>query len=247
MQRLSQYLQQINYNRRPAINIIERLLATWAPHTCLQCGRDGFVLCPDCRRQLPGVAAACYRCQRVAGFRTCHDCRGTTPLVAVAALTAYRGAGKELVGRLKFQYARTAADEMAELMAARFASVLAVPGTALVPVPTASRRVRQRGYDQAVLLARALAKRSPARCELALVRHGQSQQHGASRRARVSGAGRHYTLRRSTRLFGRPVILIDDVLTTGATFESAATALNDAGASRITALAFARAELGRDA
>jgi ComF family protein len=109
----------------------------------------------------------------------------------------------------------------------------------LVPVPTATSRVRARGYDQSKLLARAVARRQSLPVLNCLARHGQTHQVGATRQQRLSQLSTAFRVIRPARLAGRHVILVDDVTTTGATLELAAQKLLAAGARRVDAVTFA--------
>jgi predicted amidophosphoribosyltransferase len=134
-------------------------------------------------------------------------------------------------------------------LGARMARLCPVPvGTPVVPVPTTAARARQRGYNQAELLARAYAGalRAPVVAALERGRGGPSQVSLApdQRRRNVEGA---FTVPADAArdLRGRDVALIDDVLTTGATAGAAAQALERAGAVGVTVITFARALPGR--
>ncbi len=114
----------------------------------------------------------------------------------------------------------------------------------LVPVPTARSRARRRGYDQAELLAAALARRTGlalARC-LTRVR-GDDPQVGRSRAARLAALSGAFAPRPGVEPPAR-ALLVDDVVTTGATFAACAEALHVAGCREVAALAYART-LGR--
>jgi len=151
--------------------------------------------------------------------------------------TEYDATGKKLVSALKFSGVQAAAEPMAILLAALLPSGTDV----VVPVPTATSRARLRGYDQAVLLAKQLARQAGADYLPCLLRRGQHRQVGASRGQRLTQMQDSFMLRRMDRLAGRHVILVDDVLTTGATLEAAAALIKKAGAKRVGAVVFARA------
>ena len=137
--------------------------------------------------------------------------------------------------------------ELAPLMASAMAS-LSVPNEGgrglVIPVPTTAKRLRTRGYNQAGLLAESYASTRALPLEELLVRAGadtsQTSLHPSERRANVAGA---FSLAAgaSAVLEGAHVLLIDDVLTTGATACEAAETLLMSGAARVTLIAYARA------
>lgn len=204
------------------MNLIDNLISKLAPHECTGCGQEGSLLCRYCGDILYDPVL--------------RDAKGS--LGSVWAVTSYQEFAKDLVWQLKFQGARAAADIMADLM-----SGLGTAGseTLVVPVPTASKRARQRGYDQAKLLARGIASRKRLLYADCLRRAGQSHQVGASREQRLRQLGRAFRLKDDYLVRGRHVILVDDVMTTGATLEAAAAVLNKAGAGRVEAVVFALA------
>jgi ComF family protein len=150
----------------------------------------------------------------------------------------YKAITKDLVWLLKFQGAQAAAAEIARQLA-KFIPPL--QGYVIVPVPTATSRVRQRGYDQANLIARELARITKAPYSPALRRSGQVRQRGASRDQRSSQLQGAYRVAKTSTIQGKHVILIDDVFTTGSTLEAAAKVAKAAGAHRVSGLVFARA------
>jgi len=143
-----------------------------------------------------------------------------------------------LVWKLKFHHARAAVGPMAELMCDR---LLFDTGAILVPVPTATSRVRQRGYDQAELLSRALSLKTGLPNRQWLRRHGQSRQVGQTKAERAAHVASAFRVPSPPRIVGCHVILVDDVLTTGSTLEAAARVLKTAGAKRVDAIVFAQA------
>ena len=150
----------------------------------------------------------------------------------------YAGVARDLVAALKFRHARPVADVMAaHIVAGAPPSMLA--GATIVAVPAHPAHARTRGYDQARLLAQALARRTGAPVARPLLRRGPERaQLGASRSERLERGRIDVVARR-----GAPerVLLVDDVHTTGATLDACARALLAAGAADVAAVTWARA------
>jgi ComF family protein len=166
------------------------------------------------------------------------SCRKQTRLFAVLPCFRYEDIAKDLLWRLKFERARSAAEEIAVLMLPHIDWSSA---EWLVPVPTAPARVRIRGYDQAYLIARELSRLSGTPLLSSLARYGSSRQVGmkrAQRQAQLAGA---FRVRKPDYVRGSWLLLVDDVVTTGATLEAATAALKTAGAARVSAVTFAQA------
>jgi ComF family protein len=156
-----------------------------------------------------------------------------------------------LLAALKYQGWRGIADTMAERMVRVGRELLdGLAAPCYVPVPLAASRFRERGYNQSGLLARALVRRTGgAVVEDVLVRvrttESQTQLTPAERRANVHHAFAVPAHRRDA-IHGRSVVLVDDVLTTGATLNACAVALLDGGASDIRYWTFGRARSDAD-
>ena len=224
------------------MQLLERIISVYAPLTCLGCGFEGAIICEACLAGLPPALSQCGHCNDATRLgRTCSKCRLQSHLVSVNAATPYEGLAKDLVWRLKFARAQAAADAMAAIMVSRYGSMVA-PDVLIVPVPTATKRVRGRGYDQAVLIAKAFARRSGRRYTSLLIRRGTQEQIGASktqRRAQLHGV---FRVKDVNVVRGSRILLIDDVVTTGSTLETAAEILATAGARSVGALVFAQAQ-----
>jgi predicted amidophosphoribosyltransferase len=153
-------------------------------------------------------------------------------LTSCSAVLAYEGAGRELVARLKYRNARAALGRLAIAMAAL---VHGLDVDVVTWAPTSSRRRRARGFDQGELLARAVAKRLRRPCRRLLDRGPGPAQTGRARAERLRGP--QFVARAGV---PHRVLVIDDVITTGATVTAAARALATAGAREVHAVAVAR-------
>ncbi len=218
---------------------LESVLQLVAPFDCLVCYREGSLLCADCRTtSIQPFPSHCYRCfESTAGGLVCQACKPHTPVLQAWVATEHGAAARELVRALKFARARSAARVAATLMHQLLPPF--PPGAVLVPIPTATTRVRERGYDQAELITRHLAKLRGLSYKRLLRRHGATRQVGASRTQRQAQLAAAFSMRVSA-LPSAPLILIDDVTTTGATIEAAARELKANGAHTVNAALFAQ-------
>lgn len=197
--------------------------------------------CPVCGRALPGLP----------GDLPCGPCRRRPPPFAyVRAVAAYRDGMRAAIHALKYGGRRVLARPLAALLAEAGPALL--PGASaasagsrvdgLVPVPLHPARFAERGFNQAELLAAPCAARWGVPLltgALARVRptRPQTELDEPARRANVAGA---FAVRRAGSVAGRRLLLVDDVLTTGATAGAAADALRRAGAAEVGVLVLAR-------
>ncbi|HEV2147693.1 MAG TPA: ComF family protein, partial [Longimicrobiaceae bacterium] len=206
-------------------------------------------------RELP--APRCPRCWtpvphgREAGVR-CTACADLPPtLRAVRSAFAMGEVSRKLVHALKYRRWSALAEPMGRRMAALpFPEDVEEEARLVVPVPTSPSRVRERGYDQAVLLAAAFAARTGRTTDPGMLARRrasgtQTALHPDERRANVAGAFTVPEGRRSG-VRGEHVLLVDDVWTTGATAEACAQALLEAGARVVSVATFARVVPGLD-
>ena len=163
-------------------------------------------------------------------------------LVQLEWCCAYSGPARACLHALKYDGELRLVEVLAEQMAARW-SRAGVGGEILVPVPVHAARLRQRGFDQAELLARAVSRVLKLPVSTALERAAKTAaQHALTRSARAANVGGAFAVKATSRVQvkDRWVVLIDDVVTTGATFSGCAQALYAAGASAVSGLALAR-------
>ena len=221
---------------------VSALIDLFYPQRCVGCERRASdLLCRACFEALPEVGRpVCGRCGMPTAFETfvCEGCKNVDfGFESARAPLRYEGCGKEIVHVLKYRgYTRVVDRLAAPLM------VGALDGDhrfdAVVPVPLHRSRLRRRGFNQAELLGRGVARKinAPVSDTLQVVRRTRDQVDlsAAERRENVAGA-----FSSKSRIRGR-TLLIDDVFTTGATMSSCAGTLVRAGATEVHALSLCR-------
>lgn len=211
---------------------------------CVVCGGSGGSgrdLCAACHAGLPWQGHACLRCALpLPQAGVCGSClQHPPPLDETRATFDYAFPLDRLLPRLKFHGDFAAGRVLAQAMAERCA-LLPRP-EAIVPIPLHRARLRQRGYDQALELAKPLAHA----LQLPLLANALQRRKTTTAQSRLDAAARQRNLRdafvvaRSEALPAH-VVLVDDVMTTGATLHAAARALHKAGVQRVDAWVCAR-------
>ena len=221
----------------PGTTRSEQLLDLIFPASCLSCGTHGRTLCDGCLAELAGCAAT--RVEDRCG-------RQNDPAPAFDGLRAagdYGGLLKEMVLRLKSSQGQLAVPLSRLMLAAGGNEPAYLAPERVFFVPSERMKIKQRGYNPAELLALLIARHlgRPLERSLRKARHtlDQDSLSGKQRRENVGGAFEAVT---DGGVRGK-VLLVDDVLTTGATADSCARALIDAGADRVNVLVAARARL----
>ena len=220
--------------------MFDTLIGVLAPHTCLVCRREGSLLCNWCILDaIPALPERCYRCKSISNDSTvCNKCKRLSSLSHVWVRAQYSETAKELIYKIKFARAQAAAKIIAQLLDE---VVLDMPKDTLVTyVPTATSRVRFRGYDQSKLIAKYFAKSHGLKCTTLLVRHGQARQVGSDRKHRIMQAEANYTVAKAALVKNHRILIIDDIVTTGATLESISRLLKKAGAKSVSGAVFAQ-------
>jgi len=205
------------------MDTLKALASSLVPPLCAACGRA-------CRPE----ATLCIRCTR--RLAAMEPLAGVGPPGVDRAWSSapHEGVARELVAALKFRRLLPIADLMAERIAS-LAPIGLLRG-AIVPVPTAPVRAARRGFDPAAEVAAELAERCGAPFRHRLARRGSSRQLGQRRADRLGQPPRVHPVGPAP----PEAVLVDDVLTTGATISACARALRAAGARRVVAVTFSR-------
>ena len=221
-----------------------RLARLLLPPRCLLCGEsgaDGRDLCQACAEALPWSRHACPHCALPLpqSEPVCGEClRRPPPLTHAHAACVYGFPFDRLVPRFKFHHDLAAGRLMAELLCESLADV--PRPQALIPIPLHASRLRKRGYDQALELARPLARR----LDLPLLPAALRRIRHTAPQSELDARQRRRNLRAAFQAGAVPlpehVALVDDVMTTGQTLHAAALALRRAGVARVDAWICAR-------
>lgn len=208
---------------------------------CAEPGHGGQDLCTGCRRALPWNRHACPHCALpLPQSEVCGGClRQPPPMARTQAPFVYGFPLDRLVPRLKFHNDLAAGRLLAELMAEGLAG--ADLPQALIPIPLHVSRLRRRGYDQALELARPLARQ----LQVPLLADALIRTRATLAQSELDAAARRRNLYRAFRLREGAVLpahvaLVDDVMTTGTTLRAAARTLRRAGVERVDAWVCAR-------
>lgn len=227
-----------------------RFAGEWTASTCVLCSARGaspaLDLCADCRADLPVNDCACSRCAEPLASDTrplvCGACLRRPPRFdSVLCALRYGYPVDHMVQRLKYAGAVAYGRVLGELLAARVSDQAPSLPDCIIPMPLAHLRFRSRGYNQAIEIAAVLERRLAVRMRTDLVERvrdtrEQTELDRLQRRRNVRGA---FAMR--SRLPGRHIVIVDDVVTTGSTVNELAGVLKRAGARRVEVWAVARA------
>lgn len=229
------------------VSKVDRVLSWLFPFHCVLCGAGaaGMDLCTPCCRDLPWLRDVCDLCAMpVQGGGHCAVCAAQPPCIRSCRVAmAYEYPVDRLIAGLKFRKQAYLSRLLGELLALDLLCRPPVlpPPTLLLPVPLHRERQKQRGYNQAALIAATVGTALHLHCEpegLQRIR-ATSAQTGLNRQGRLRNLHRAFAV--GLDVAGAHVALVDDVITTGATTLACAEALLAAGASTVDVWAVARA------
>jgi ComF family protein len=217
-------------------SLVARTLDQVLPPLCPGCGREGFLLCPRCASPLRA------RLDQPAGQPLGLEADLPRDIVQLEWCSPFTGPVRAALHALKYDGVRGLAMPLGTAMADRWRAA-GRGGDRLVPVPAHGDRVRERGYDQTTLLAAVVGRELVLPVLPAVVRTRATRaQHALGRAERATNVGQRFAVHEAfgSQVAGRWPVLVDDVVTTGATLSACARALLDAGAIAVSALTVAR-------
>lgn len=217
--------------------MVDKLLKIIAPHHCINCKQIGSALCKSCKNYINDESfLSCIACLRPSNG-LCKSCRASYSRAwCVGALD---GALKDLLYAYKFENLKSAAEDLTELLDK---TIDYLPkDTIITYVPTLPSHIRQRGYDQVALISRKLSKYRNLKHENTLLRSSSTHQRDSTAKQRWLNAKSAYKINKITK--GATYLLIDDIVTTGASIEYGAKTLIENGANEVWVAAIARQTL----
>ncbi len=225
----------------------------WLPSRCAIC--QSWPEAPLCEACISRFAQPQHRCLTCAlplphPARRCGAClKNPPPLDLCLTATAYSWPWVGLIARYKFQQQPSWASPLATLMlSSPWAEDTLDAANWVLPIPLSAQRLAERGYNQSWLLARQLSP-NKADAQLLLRTRDTPSQRTLPRAQRLTNLVGAFAVEplRAAQLRGQKVLLIDDVMTSGASLHTAARVLREAGAAQVSALVLARTEAGSDA
>ena len=219
--------------------MVDTLLSLIAPHPCCSCGAIGRILCDHCKYNIVNESySACVSCGIAAAQNgICHTC--AVPYARAWCAGERADVLQRLIGLYKFQNAVEAGAVIGDLLLGALPDL--PPETIIVPIPTVRSHVRERGFDHMLVVAKHVARKRGLRLATSLRRQTSTKQRDASREQRFRQAKSAFIIRGAVPAV--PHLVLDDVITTGATVRFASQALLDAGAAEVWVAAAARQPL----
>lgn len=220
------------------MRLIENIVDLIAPLHCIICGVEGSIACEPCiAAELINLPSCCFYCAKITTyFNVCDKCSKKSPLKAVWCVTEYGSFAQSVIKAYKYDAIRAVKGTVVKEMI----KVLPANNFLITSIPTASNRIRQRGFDHCLLIAKEIAKQRKLNYSTLLYRTSSVHQVGSNKTERLNQTKDLFYIKNFQEVSNQSILLIDDVATTGATMQSAARVLNKAGAKEIYGLVFAK-------
>ncbi len=218
--------------------MIDSMIDWFAPHICEGCGVVGSPLCDRCNNNILAHSwMYCIRCldplDRISRHNhgaMCPRCRRHTPFDNVFVVGERAGVLEQLVGNFKYFSRRSSAKTIATLLSSVLPDDMP-EGMTIVFVPSSPKHIRERGFDHMKLVAEQLAKKHQLTVQPIIKRLSNRAQHSANHAERLKQARLAFDLKNISA--PKQVLLIDDIYTTGATVQTVAELLRQAGVKKL--------------
>jgi len=215
------------------------------PVLCLNCQKEGEILCEQCRNSLSWLVPTCFVCRKMAltmekmpAGRTCAACRKKTKIFAYLSPFSYDSTViRELIHSLKYSRIKMVSGVFADLLRQYFnyQRVFFPPNSLFIPIPLHKSRKRIRGFNQTELISCQLEKLLGIPVQAGILKKirktaPQTELSATERRQNVINS---FAVFNAEAIKNKIILLVDDVKTTGATLEEAARVLKKAGAKQV--------------
>ena len=220
--------------------MIDTLLSYIAPYHCSGCGQTGTLLCDNCKYNINfDEFFSCLNCNMPANSNgVCRTCK--LPYSKAWCVGERTDVLEALINGYKFDRVKATYRVLGDLLLEKVDHL--PKETIIVPIPTIGTHIRTRGYDHSLLIAQHFARKRGLVCRQLIQRATATKQKGASKSVREAQARQAFIVKPQLAP-DVPYLLIDDVVTTGATVTYAAKGLRDAGAEHVWVAAIARQPL----
>jgi len=209
--------------------MIDRMLDFVAPHPCSGCGQIGTSFCGNCKYNINTEPfLGCILCEKPSLQGVCVDHKVGFNQAWVVGVRS--GPLQRLIGGFKFKNMKAAASDLCDLLNSRLPPLPA--SSIFVPIPTTPAHIRERGYDHMLLITLLLGKRRHLPVQQVLVRDNTLTQHLVNRKERFKQVTSAFRVEGPIDPH-KTYIIVDDVITTGATIQQAAMLLKEAGATTV--------------
>jgi ComF family protein len=227
--------------------VITSCLDCVLPRSCYLCEALGEILCNRCSLAISEHSA--LRCHGCALTKACDCNKPDWAIDRTITLTSYEPPYDRLIGEMKFQSKQSIGQVFGNLMGKQLQEIITKENLdrrrfCLMPIPLSLARFRQRGFNQALSIASAIRKQVPVSLNTSLVRTADKQSQSTLDRAqRLVNLSNAYALSANFEQAVKPqIILVDDVMTTGATLNTCAALLKRIGVREVWAMVAARTE-----
>ena len=208
--------------------------------TCFFCGKSGTTVCRRCLNSLEPARLKCLKCGQHNPYGLyCEGCKSSIRPEQVLALYRYNGIAKDLIHIFKYEDGQS----LTSVFGKKLGSAIKkhrLSGFVLVPIPLSKKRLRYRGYNQSLFLAKEITRHTSVPYADIMERKQSvlSQVQTGSKRERRQNVTGVFSIKKDVDLPSK-IVLVDDVITTGATVEEATRILKQAGACEVRVLSIA--------